>query len=177
MADQLLKRNMRLFGLPYQFIDTVDPRVDTISTSVGRKFAENIILDAPVISIIPGRPKYMAGVKGDKNTLTQALIIAASDDLNPLKEAINEVKSNGDSFKFYDFERSYTEYMSYVNILCRTCAAFLEIRETIDGVPCQKYDYRNYNWNEGSSKGHTATERAVKAIPGASKKLVNTILS
>ena len=176
MAEQALKRSMRLFGLPYQFIDSVDPRIETISTTVGRKFAENIILDAPVISIIPGRPKYLAG-SSDKNTLTQAMIKAATDDFSVLKAAIDDSSNNSEVFKYYDFERSYTEYMKYVNILCRTCATFLEIQETIDGESCQKYDYRNYNWNEDSAKGHTATERTINAAKAAGTKMVNNILS
>lgn len=176
MAEQLLKRSMRLFGLPYQFIDSVDPRIETISTTVGRKFAENIILDAPVISIIPGRPKYLAG-SSEKHTLTQAIIKAGSDDFEQLRKVIDGGSNNSEVFKYYDFERSYTEYMKYVNILCRSCASFLEIKETIDGTACQKYDYRNYNWNEDSAKGHTATERTLNAAKAAGTRLVNSILA
>lgn len=163
MAQVLIKRNMRLFGLPYQFLPEVDPRFDPVSKTVGRKFAENIILDAPVVSIIPGKPKYLAADK-DKRTTTQALLSAASDDFSVLKAVINGKNTSGDVFKYYDFERAYTEYMTYVNILCRTCATFLEIDEKIDGVSCQQYDYRNYKWNTESMLGSTSTERIINSI-------------
>ena len=156
----LLKRNMRLFGIPYQFNESVDPRIPTLSTSVGRKFAENIILDAPVITIMPGKPKYLPGAK-DKKTVTHALIDAASDMMNPLK-AVLEDAQNDDALKYYDFESSYREYIQYVNILCRTCASFLEINEEIDGVSCQKYDYSNYKWNTDFENGRSMLEKMLR---------------
>jgi hypothetical protein len=148
----LLKRNMRLFGIPYQFLPSVDPRIPTVSETVGRKFAENIILDAPVITIMPGKPKFLPSAK-DKQTTAQAIIDASSDFTEPLKKIIDKDTSSGDVFKYYDFEASYREYIQYVNILCRTCASFLEIRETIDGKSCQRYDYSNYKWNTDSISG------------------------
>jgi hypothetical protein len=100
----LLKRNMRLFGLPYQFNPSVDPRIPAISETVGRKFAENIILDAPVITIIPGKPKYLPNTKkADKHTTTQAIIEAASDHFAPLQAIIKSKAHNDEVFKYYDF--------------------------------------------------------------------------
>lgn len=170
----LLKRNMRLFGLPYQFSPSVDPRIPTISNTVGRKFAENIILDAPVITIIPGKPKYLPGSK-DKQTTTQAIIDASSDLLSPLQEIINSKANNNEVFKYYDFERSYTEYMKYVNILCRTCASFLEINENIDGVSCQRYDYRKYKWNTDSARGSSSTEKIFNSIGSGISSVLSKI--
>ena len=145
MATPIMKRNMRLFGLPYQFLPSVDPRVPDISEVLGRKFAENIILDAPVITMIPGKPKYLPAEK-DKQTTTNAIIMGASGDFSALKQKINDTVSEGDTFRFYDFSKDYAEYVKYVNILCRTCAGFLEIKETIDGETCQRYDYSKYRW-------------------------------
>lgn len=148
-SDSLLKKNMKLFGLPYQFMPSVDPRVDTVSTDIGRKFTENIITDAPVITIIPGKPKYLPSSK-NKTTITQNIINGASDSFEGLKDVINTNASEGNEFRYYDFERSYTEYMKYVNILCRTCAVFLELdNEKLDsnGEILGKYDWRNYRWN------------------------------
>ena len=36
--------SMRLFGVPYQFPEAVDPRVSGISKDIGRNFTENILL-------------------------------------------------------------------------------------------------------------------------------------
>ena len=37
MASQLVKKSMRLFGLPYQFTKAVDPRINNISNDVINK--------------------------------------------------------------------------------------------------------------------------------------------
>lgn len=160
MANQLLKRNMRLFGMPYQFLDTVDPRIEGVSNTVGYKFAEKIIRDAPIISIIPGRPKYMPSLK-DNETRN-----ASTESPEATKNILTQIATNEDNkyFKFYDFERSYTEYMQYVNILCRTCATFLEINETIDGVPCNEYDYKKYRWETGAKTGNTWSQRSLNNL-------------
>lgn len=171
MASVLVKKNMRLFGLPYQFMEHVDPRISTVSKVIGRKYAENVIMDAPVISIIPGKPKYLPGTS-DKYTTTQAMLSAGSDDLNPLKTIIDGNNSN-EAFKYYDFERSYTEYMKYVNILCRSCAAFLELNETIDGTSLQRYDWRNYKWNTESYLGTSAVEKTVNSLRSSSSAWQN----
>ena len=61
MADSLIKKSMRLFGLPYQFTSAVDPRLDGVSSTVGNRFLNNILLGGPVCSIIPGEPYYLPG--------------------------------------------------------------------------------------------------------------------
>ena len=120
---------MRLFGIPHQFRSTVDPRMSNLSTSIGRKFMENIVIEEPVITIIPGKPQYLPGAKKDaKNPMAAALLTGASDNFSTIRGYLG--KSTQDEIRYYDFARSYTEYMKYVNILCRACAVFLEINET-----------------------------------------------
>jgi hypothetical protein len=175
MAEKpLLKKNMRLFGLPYQFNESVDPRVDTLSPTIGRKFAENIVLDAPVISIIPGRPKFLAGESKEKRqTMAQNLLSGASGSFDSIKSSINLILGKDTTdFKYYDFERSYIEYMKYVNILCRTCASFLEIDEKIDGESCQQYDYRKYRWT--TEKVHSISGKVTNAAGTAIKNKIST---
>ena len=176
MASVLVKRNMRLFGLPYQFHPSVDPIVETVSKTIGRKFAENIILDAPVITIIPGEPKYLPA-STDKYTTSQALLAAASDNLDSLKEVIRGSANSNEIFKYYDFKSNYTEYMKYVNILCRTCASFLEIEEKIDGYSCQRYDYSKYKWSTESALGNSSVKKIVNSIGGNSTAMKNYITS
>ena len=63
------RSNMRLFGLPYQFIDSVDKKTNYGS---GYRYSKNIIQDAPIISILPGRPKYLKGAE-DKDSLIETI--------------------------------------------------------------------------------------------------------
>lgn len=145
-----LKRNMRLFGVPYQFTPSTDPRYSSVSNEVGFHFANNILIEAPIVTIIPGKPKYLSGDK-DKDTTTTALINAASGKFDALKEKLS--RNSSKYIRYYDFQRAYIEYMRYVNILCRACASFLELNETLDGVPLTSYDWKNYRSDGVSYSG------------------------
>lgn len=169
-------RNMHLFGMPYQFNKYVDPRYDYISSSVGYKFSENIISTAPVITIIPGNPKYLPGESGSQKlsttfSLLEAAQTQSSSSIAALQEAVTQQTGDNASnaFRYYDFQRAYVEYMQYVNVLCRTCAVFLGIDEYKD------YDWQTYCWNEtldGGYKGFFDT--ALKSIGG--QNALNTYL-
>lgn len=157
MAQNLIKKSMRLFGLPYQFTDAVDPRLDGISSSVGNQFLKNMILEGPICTIIPGEPNYLPSesTTDKKVTTTAALLESAADGFSNLKNYISQ--STNDDLRIYDFKRSYTEYMKYVNILCRAGATFLELADTLDSVTLQSYDWRNYRQNSSSYTTVTGT--------------------
>lgn len=139
--------NMRLFGLPYQFTSSVDPRYSGISSVIGRRFINNIIMDAPTVYIIPGKPVFLPG-KNDKDSATSAMISAMNGKMEPLKAMLTNKPS--DKMRYYDFESDYSEYIKYVNIMCRSAAAFLELHETINvkgkEVKLEQYDWKNYRW-------------------------------
>lgn len=144
--------SMRLFGLPYQFTDIVDHRYEACSPVVGREFAEKFFGDGTIFYCIPGKANFLASKSNSKKRVTShALINAASGDLQPLKSLLNDKKQSKSNLRLYDFQEDYTSYMHYVNIMCRTVAAFLELPDTIDlngkAVPFQKYDWKNYRWN------------------------------
>lgn len=175
-----LNKTMQLFGLPYQFLPSVDYRVETVSDELGRKFIQNIILDAPVATILPGEPSYLPGQK-DKTAWTNAFIKAANGNFGEL-QALAGTKKGTSDVKFYDFKTAYIEYMQYVNILCRTCATFLELsgkKYQINGKGANflTYDWKDYRWNGQnykSTSGQVAT-KAAKSIKSAAKSMYNTL--
>lgn len=164
--SQLMKRNMRLFGLPYQFPDAVDPRIDGLSDTIGNNFLRNIVIEGPLITVIPGEPDYLPAdtTKDKKVSTTAALIESASDGFATLSSAINTTKT--EDLRLYDFKRAYLSYMSYVNILCRVGATFLDIDEEIDGTPFNQYDWKNYR--QESATYDTLVKRAGKKIKESS---------
>ena len=137
--------NMRLFGLPYQFIKSVDPRITAVSDEIGTNFVEKIITEAPTVIFIPGRAKFLPGTKNKVGT-GHALLEAANGNIEPLLGS-----NSKDKLRYYDFEERYTEYMNYLNLMCRTVATFLELTERIQtsngSTSFQSYDWRNYRWN------------------------------
>ena len=142
---RLIRRNMRIFGMPPQFTDSVDVRFDDIS-NVGNQYLEHILLEAPILTIMPGEPYYLPGVE-DKTSLSATLLESASSDFSLLRAGFaNQAElEEGEVFRYYDFQPAYTEFMSYVNILARTMAGFLELRQTIDGYSLQQYDWKKYS--------------------------------
>ena len=68
-ANQRINVTMKLFGMPYQFPESVDPRVPTVSSDIGLKFAENIVLEAPILTLIPGKPIYLPGNNQNKKEI------------------------------------------------------------------------------------------------------------
>lgn len=149
MADSLIKKSMRLFGLPYQFTSAVDPRLDGVSSTVGNKFLNNILLEGPVCSIIPGEPYYLPGVKSkDKKVSLTALLLEKNSLGNSGFGSILNNIIDDENVRLYDFKRNYTEFMKYVNILCRTGAIFLGLGDVeLDSVPLSRYDWRTYKQN------------------------------
>lgn len=153
-GDQICNLTMNLFGMPHQFTKAVDPRIvkddkgEGVSDIIGTKFMENIVLEAPVATIIPGKPKYLPNASvNEKMSATAALFDAASGDFNALNLLRKENNSNAlDELRLYDFEPDYATYMEYVNILCRAGAAFLELDETVK-VGSKEYSFQKFNWD------------------------------
>ena len=162
---------MRLFGLPYQFNPSVDPRLDGISETVGSKFLKNMVIEGPVVTFIPGEPDYLPAENSTdkKVNTTGALLEAASDGFVTLESAIKGSKQ--DDYKLYDFKRQYGKYINYVNALCRAGATFLDIDAQLDGTPLQGYDWRNYRW-DASSYSSIAKNVSKKVANKLSKTLI-----
>lgn len=168
------QKTMQLFGIPYQFLPSVDYRLEEVSSIIGRKFIENIMLDAPVVTIMPGKPAFLPSVKkNDKVSISNAFIQATSGNMGALK-AISQ-SMNVDDLKFYDFKTDYIRYFSYVNVMCRTCAAFLELQSNsrnykINGqvVNFMNYDWKNYRWD---GKGYSSS---VNKVINAGKNAVGS---
>ena len=81
-SSDLKKKNksintMRLFGLPYQFIETVDPRIAEVNPVIGSRYLRNVTLDAPIAYIIPGKPVFLPNKAKNKKFLWLYICILA----------------------------------------------------------------------------------------------------
>lgn len=139
--------SMRLFGMPYQFMPNVDSRINTLSTRVGTQFLQNIISEAAIITITPGKPIYMGNYGGSAATKT-AYLIQQTTTLNNIAQT---QKNLSKQIKYYDFQEDYISYMHYVNMMCRSAAGFMGL----DSVPVDsdikdvlaRFDWKNYRFN------------------------------
>lgn len=144
-----------LFGLPYQFPKQVDPRTPEINEDIGQHYIDTIITQAPICTIIPGNPSYLPSMKGkDRVSTAQALLEGSGGNFEPLTKYFSKTKN--DDLRLYDFKSAYTEYMNYVNILCRAGATFLDLKESTKefGVDTtfQHFDWKAYRWNREARK-------------------------
>lgn len=174
VSTEILKYSMRLLGIPHQYTQYCDYRTYSVSKKskdslIGRTFAENIMFEAPVVTIIPGKPLYLPAAK-NKQGITYGLMSAANSDISVLFTALKDEKMH-ENLRYYDFQQDYLSYMRYVNVMCATAAALLDLGgEKIDGTPLTTYDWKNYRWTASSYAYATAT------IWGETKKALSNVV-
>nr|DAO30467.1 MAG TPA: SH3 domain protein [Caudoviricetes sp.] len=172
-SGKVYKGSMRLFGLPSQYPSYQDIPVNSVNASLGRTFINNMLIDAPILTLIPGKPSYLPGAK-DKVSTAQTLISSANDSFGELNALATNLAATGQ--RYYDFQQDYLEYIKYVNILCRTAAAFLELQDyEIDGVKLTQYDWKNYrftasNYSSLASNAVSSTKDSIDSIVDKIKK-------
>ena len=124
-----------IFGIPYQFMPHVDPRLDvstagtgayiTNDAGTGREYAKHILEDMPVLFISPGFPNFMTNFsKGDRNTIIDALKDVAGGLFNNSVSTSDLMENSG---KYYTFEYAVPNYYQYVNPACRIASAYMGI--------------------------------------------------
>ena len=130
--------NMRgIFGLPYQFLPTCDPRISD-QIDIGAKYAEKIVARMPLLFLIPCKQKFMDGYTREEKSMAISALISGGDDF--IADAISK---NG---KYYKTEWQYAEYYKYVKTLCNQMAIFMGIdREVIPTNKGEK-EIRDINW-------------------------------
>lgn len=195
--EEWAKYTTRLFGAPHQFQHYCDYRTFSYRNPknsyaygkskdvlMGRTFITNIMMEAPIVTFIPGKPIYLPAAS-NKQGITRGLLQSANKDLGSLKTALNDQKLH-EKLRYYDFQQDYYNYMKYVNLLCSTSAAFLDLgNKELDGVPLTKYDWKNYRWTASSystatgnllAAGKTTLSNAVDSLKTYGKKVLNFLL-
>lgn len=151
----------RLFGAPYQLLDSVDRRFSTINDQVGNEYLRNFLLNSPILHIKPGMPKYTGGDSATSiwSSLKNVYWDTMGGDMSTVESLMNEVAkakifgSSGSKLqkRMFGFRETYWDYMQYVNYMCRSEAIMLSITED-NGVPTGTFtsdgweDFSNINW-------------------------------
>lgn len=160
--------SMRLFGLPYQFHESVDPRLSNVNQTVGKNYTEKIMLETPVLTVIPGIPKYLPDKsRGAKKSTTYALFNVADGGFAEARSKLASLGRTDKELRLFDFEKAYTEYMGYVNVLCRAGATYLSINDQISTGSVtsdfQSFNWSNYKWN---NRGKMSTASKLREWAG-----------
>ena len=142
MVQDSIKNSMRLFGVPHQFTAENDPRIGD-ATNLGRCFAERIIMEAPIIALKPGKPKFLPGMSDKEKKAFMGKV------MNAIGGGGNIESEDEDTLIYYELEDCFNAMMAKVNILCKLMANFLGVSKTTvpwakSGVTFGMYDWRYY---------------------------------
>lgn len=149
-----------VIGMPMQFMKNVDARYG--SSSFGKAYTQNILLDAPICVIQAGNALMngtTATTDGDSDILTDnaltrlynkainAYHIATSADLGDTfwERISNELTTSvlSTNSRYYSFQSDYNKMVQYTNTLCHLFAHFLGI--TDKKIPGTEITYGQYN--------------------------------
>lgn len=145
-----LDSSTRLFGCPFQFMESADFRINS-KIDIGRKFMETIIAEAPIVYFIPGKPNYLPDLAdGEKKSMTSFFTSSSVSD-DDAKSSLDKILGNTD-IRYFDFIPDYTEYMRYVNLLCRMAAIYMGLGDKIAPMSTQSYKY--YDWSNYKFKNN-----------------------
>lgn len=131
-----------LFGAPYQFSELTDPRPQ--GCKLGRTYMDTVLNDMSMVVFTPGKAAFMANMStGAANKVLSKLVGSANEDMDTsdLKDIL-EGKQIG---RYYTFESDYTEYMKYVNNMCRLSAILLGVGDErlFDGSK----KFKDFDWD------------------------------
>ena len=141
-----------IFGIPYQFMPHVDPRITQSEMSSdmyvkqysapGVEYADHIMSNMPLLFLSPGFPDFMTSFskKERQNIFDLIGFKGMGEDVD--LDSADLGKNYG---RYYTFRYAVAEYYKYCNPICRIASAYLGVeRETIEGVNIESLDWRHY---------------------------------
>lgn len=138
-----------IFGMPYQFMESADPRLTNKPGAIGRKYAREIVSNMPLLLITPGKPVFMGSYsEDDKKTILEQFIGVVGGLADQISDAVLSDKFG----KYYSLEYAYEEYYEYVNPMCRIAARILNVHnKTLNGTRLDMYNWA-FKTNENFDK-------------------------
>ena len=120
--DRLLINNLNgVYGIPYQFPESVDPKPD--GSVFGTIYTERILERMSLLIMSPGKVDYMTNYDGEKRSVLDALVATDSGDSTDINRFISKPG------KYYTFAYANNDYWAYVNSMNSACAAYLGIED------------------------------------------------
>lgn len=130
-GEMLSKYTTRLFGAPFQLLDSVDHRFPKINPQVGNEYLRNFLLRSPILYIRPGMPRFTAN---SSDGFLKNLYLTKDFGKSLFSSIAKDfIFKDGKRLqrRMYGFRECFADYMSYVNYLCRSVAYYMGIDETM----------------------------------------------
>lgn len=123
----------RLFGAPFQMMDSVDKKFEDVNDYLGNKYLKYIMLNSPIVHIRPGMPYYTGGDPGKLERLKDLIVglyfgseLSDKSDAGTLLAALAQPtlfnKGSKLQRRMFGFRETYYDYMQHVNYMCRSVA-------------------------------------------------------
>jgi hypothetical protein len=165
------KLTTNIFGMPHQFLPTTDFRFNQNNPVFGFGFFNNIYMEKPIVTLMPGKMLFLPSYSKDNKKLFGSL---AADNSEASRNALKELISEEAGTRYYDFTSDYTAYMNYVNLMCRVAAIYLGLDgKDQDGNQYKAPDdgnYRTYDW-----KKYTTDNGLNDSVPNEDKNLIDHV--
>lgn len=152
-----IDEGIRYIGAPFSFLATTDYRPWPDSVNLGRKYIENIVAEAPLVYLVPGHSNYLPEMDKKNREIIENYVEARNSGGEVSQDVMNKI--NEEEGRYYDFVANYSEYMRYVNMLCRVCAVYMGIEDR--NVPGTDTKYKNYDWSRYVNN-KSGTDSAIK---------------
>ena len=145
IGDKLLIDNLSgIYGIPYQFSESVDPRSD--NSSFGSIYANRIISRMPLLMISPGKVDFMSNnTDGERLAVLDALIGSENESVSGLGDF---VQTPG---KYYTFAYDSVNYWKYVNAMNNACAVYLGIQDVIININGVSERAGDFHWEKATN--------------------------
>lgn len=114
---QILKNANGVFGLPYQYLPSVDTRLP--GTIFGRTYADKIISRMPLLLMSPGKPNFMGDYSNSEKKSFLTSLIGGDGHAGDMM--------NSKDGQLYTFEYNYKPYYKTVNSMCSTVSRLLGV--------------------------------------------------
>ena len=145
VGDNIMVDNLNgIYGIPYQFTETVDPRPD--NSSFGSIYASRIITRMPLLMLSPGKVDFMnRSTSGEKLAIFDALIGSENNSDTKLGDFI---KKPG---KYYTFAYDSENYWKYVNAMNNACAVYLGIQDVDININGVSGKAESFHWEKATN--------------------------
>lgn len=139
--DEVMKYKYA-FGIPPSYSSAVDPEYLPIG-GFGRTYYQTILSAPTILSICPGTVKYLPRMAKKYKENFFATISAMANGDQSVIQKINQDKT-GIGGQLYEFKSAYSKLMQTVNILIRTCAVCMGLKDV--KVPGSNITYGKFDW-------------------------------
>lgn len=156
-----INASTRLFGCPFQFLKQTDFRINT-EVPLGRKYMENIVAESPIVYFLPGKPNYLPDLSdSEKNSLTTFFTDKIKNNEGDNKSVLDSILDEKE-VRYFDFLSDYSEYMKYVNLLCRICSIYIGVGDKT--VPGTNTTYKYFDWGNYRYTTSLKSESSNKSV-------------